>query len=48
MARVKDDYRSLNGSQKAAMFLLSLDRERSAKIIERMDDELVSWRYDRG
>jgi flagellar motor switch protein FliG len=41
MARMKDDYRSLTGPQKAAIFILSLGREHSAKLFERMDDEEI-------
>jgi len=38
---MKDDYRSLTGPQKAAIFILSLGREHSAKLFERMDDEEI-------
>jgi flagellar motor switch protein FliG len=41
MARMKDDYRSLTGPQKAAIFVLSLGREHTAKVFERMDDEEI-------
>ncbi|TCS63464.1 flagellar motor switch protein FliG [Varunaivibrio sulfuroxidans] len=41
MARVKDDYRSLTGPQKAAIFMLSLNEEQSAAIFEKMDDEEI-------
>ncbi|NQV85252.1 MAG: flagellar motor switch protein FliG, partial [Rhodospirillales bacterium] len=38
MARLKDDYRSLTGPQKAGMFMLSLGPEQSGALFERMDD----------
>ena len=41
MARVKDDFRSLTGAQKAAIFMLSLGEEHSAKLFEIMDDEEI-------
>jgi len=41
MARVKDDYRSLTGPQKAAIFMLSLDDAQSAALFELMDDEEI-------
>ena len=41
MARVKDDFRSLTGPQKASIFMLSLNEEQSAKIFEMMDDEEI-------
>jgi flagellar motor switch protein FliG len=41
MARMKDDFRSLTGPQKAAIFVLSLGREHTAKVFERMDDEEI-------
>ena len=41
MARMKDDYRDLSGRQKAAIFMLSLGPETSAKLFERMDDEEI-------
>jgi len=40
--RVRDDFRGLNGSEKAAIFLLSLGEEYSAKIFEKMtEDEIL-------
>jgi flagellar motor switch protein FliG len=39
MARVKDDYRSLTGQEKAAIFMLSLGEDHSGKLFEMMDDE---------
>ncbi len=41
MARVKEDFRSLTGPQKAAIFMLSLGEEHSAKLFELMDDEEI-------
>ena len=41
MARVKDDYRSLTGPQKAAIFMLSLDESQSTSLFELMDDEEI-------
>jgi flagellar motor switch protein FliG len=39
MAKLKDDFRSLSGPQKAAMFMLALGEEHSARLFEMMDDE---------
>lgn len=39
--RVREDYRSLEGPEKAAIFLLSLGEEYTAKIFEYMDDEEI-------
>ncbi|MCR4379145.1 MAG: flagellar motor switch protein FliG, partial [Rhodospirillales bacterium] len=41
MARVQDDYRTLTGPQKAAIFMLSLGDEQSAALFELMDDEEI-------
>jgi flagellar motor switch protein FliG len=41
MARVKDDYRSLTGQEKAAIFMLSLGESNSGKLFEKMDDEEI-------
>jgi len=41
MAAIKDDYRSLSGPQKAAIFMLSLDDVQSAALFELMDDEEI-------
>ena len=41
MAAVKDDYRSLSGPQKAAIFMLSLDDSQSSALFELMDDEEI-------
>jgi len=41
MARIKDDYGSLSGRQKAAMFMLAISPENSAKLFANMDDEEI-------
>ncbi len=41
MARVKDDYRSLSGQQKAAVFMLSLGTEHSSRLFALMDDDEI-------
>jgi len=41
MARVKEDYRSLTGPQKAAMFMLSLNEEHSSKLFGMMGDDEI-------
>ncbi len=41
MARMKDDYRSLSGTQKAAIFMLSIGQKQSGVLFERMDDEEI-------
>jgi flagellar motor switch protein FliG len=41
MARVKDDYRSLSGKQKAAIFMLAVGNQHSAQLFEKMDDEEI-------
>lgn len=41
VARVKDDFRSLTGPQKAAIFMLALGEEHSSKLFEMMDDEEI-------
>jgi flagellar motor switch protein FliG len=41
MARMKEDYRSLTGPQKAAMLMLSLGEEHSSKLFGMMDDEEI-------
>ncbi|MBI5163512.1 MAG: flagellar motor switch protein FliG [Magnetospirillum sp.] len=41
MARIKEDYRSLSGPQKAAMLMLSLGEEHSSKLFGMMDDEEI-------
>ena len=41
MAQVKDAYRKLNGPQKAAIFMLALGQEYSAKLFDLMDDEEI-------
>lgn len=39
--RMKDDYRSLTGPQKAAILMLSLGEEQSSRIFAMMDDEEI-------
>ncbi len=41
MARVKDDYRALTGTEKASIFLLSLHQDQAALLFERMDDDEI-------
>lgn len=41
MARVKEDFRTLTGPQKAAIFMLALGEDHSAKLFEMMDDEEI-------
>lgn len=41
MARVKDDYRSISGPQKAGIFMLALGESHAAKLFEMMDDEEI-------
>ena len=41
MARVKEDYRSLTGPQKAAIMLLSLPEEQAGKLMSNMDDDEI-------
>ena len=41
MAKPQQDYRSLSGPQKAAVFMLAIGRENSARLFERMDDEEI-------
>jgi flagellar motor switch protein FliG len=41
LARVKEDYRSLSGMQKAAVFMLAVGNQHSAQLFERMDDEEI-------
>ncbi|GAA0598624.1 flagellar motor switch protein FliG [Caenispirillum bisanense] len=41
MGRVKEDYRSLTGPQKAAIMMLSLGEEHSAKLFAMMDDDEI-------
>jgi flagellar motor switch protein FliG len=39
--RVREDYRTLSGSEKAAIFLLSLGEAHTARLFEYMDDEEI-------
>jgi flagellar motor switch protein FliG len=41
MARMKDDFKSLSGTQKAAIFMLSIGQKHSATLFVRMDDEKI-------
>ncbi len=41
MAKGQSDYRALAGPQKAAIFMLAVGRDHSARIFERMDDEEI-------
>ena len=41
MGRVKEDYRSLTGPQKAGIMMLSLGEEHAAKLFSMMDDEEI-------
>ena len=41
MARIKDDFRSLRGPQKAAIFMLAVGNKHSAPLFEKMDDEEI-------
>ncbi|MGN7438103.1 MAG: flagellar motor switch protein FliG [Alcanivorax sp.] len=39
--RVRDDYRSLSGPEKAAIFILSLSEEHTAQLFSHMDDDEI-------
>lgn len=39
--RVREDFRTLSGSEKAAIFMLALGEEHTSKIFEHMDDEEI-------
>lgn len=39
--RVREDYRTLSGTEKAAIFMLSIGEEHTAKLFEFMDDEEI-------
>ena len=41
MAKIKDDYRSLTGPEKAAIFMLAVGNQHSAPLFEKMDDEEI-------
>ncbi|MHC8509102.1 MAG: flagellar motor switch protein FliG [Rhodospirillales bacterium] len=41
MARAKEDYRTLTGPQKAAIFMLAIGPDSAATLFQRMDDEEV-------
>ena len=39
--RIREDYRGLNGTEKAAILLLSLGEEQVVRMFEHMDDEEI-------
>lgn len=39
--RIREDYRTLTGTEKAAIFMLALGEDHTAKIFEHMDDEEI-------
>jgi flagellar motor switch protein FliG len=39
--RIREDYRTLSGAEKAAIFMLSLGEEHTARLFEYMDDEEI-------
>jgi flagellar motor switch protein FliG len=41
MAEIAEDYKRLSGPQKAAVFLLALEEEQSAKLFEMMEDDEI-------
>ena len=41
MMRTKDDYRSLNGLQKAALLVMSVGEDTAAKIFQLMHDDEI-------
>jgi len=41
MARIKEDYRSLTGPQKAAIMMMSLGADQSAKMLSMMEDDEI-------
>ena len=41
MARIKEDYRSLTGPQKAAIMMMSLGQDQSAKMLAMMEDDEI-------
>ena len=41
MARIKEDYRSLTGPQKAAIMMLSLGEEQAGKLFGMMEDDEI-------
>ncbi len=41
MARVKEDYRALTGSQRASIFLLSLGEAQTSKLLSMMEDDEI-------
>jgi flagellar motor switch protein FliG len=47
MAEIADDYKRLTGPQKAAVFMLALEEDQSAKLFELMDDDEIRNRFAR-
>ena len=45
MARVKDNYRNLSGADKAAIFMLSLEAEHSAVLLENMQLSMNKFEF---
>ncbi len=41
MARIKEDYRTLTGQQKAAILMLAIGEQHSSKLFSIMDDEEI-------
>ena len=39
--RVREDYRSITGQEKAAIFLMSLSQDQASKIFANLDDEEI-------
>ncbi|MEE3119553.1 MAG: flagellar motor switch protein FliG, partial [Pseudomonadota bacterium] len=39
--RVREDYRSLSGQERAAIFLMSLSQDQASKIFANLDDEEI-------
>ncbi|MBL8669831.1 MAG: flagellar motor switch protein FliG, partial [Alphaproteobacteria bacterium] len=39
--RMREDYRSLTGPEKAAIFLMAIGEEHAAKLLSLMDDEEI-------
>ena len=39
--RIREDYRTLTGPEKAAIFLLALGEDYTAKVFEHMDDDEI-------
>ena len=39
--RIREDYRTLTGAEKAAILMLSLSEDQTAKLFEHLDDEEI-------